>query len=339
MPRQSCGHDRRSGRPRSHSKPAITPLSAASNCAGSSSIGEVAGAVHDHGPHAVAAQRLDVRRLVVGVDRDDGDGPSRVERAEDRAVVAQRVGQRVERDAPAAPTPCPRRPTRRGRGPPSAGTCARRIAGSRPGSRGGTVRRTPPAPRPCSPPRASGRCRPRPPRRPGPRAAGPPRRPRRRPSSGRRGSRARGPAGRRPRPRRPRTPASSRPPARCPTRRGRRGRSPRRDGGRRTPPSAPANTCGRTTSRGRRRSPASPRPATSYRSSMPSGEVAAGLSHRKALGPDVLVQAEHVVGIPGPLERDQPVVLGVAVDAPDDRLVAGLGHVVDVAAGDAPRLA
>ena len=61
-----------------------------------------------------------------------------------------------------------------------------------------------------------------------------------------------------------------------------------------------------------------------------------GSSH--GLGPDVLVQAEHVVRVPGPLERDQPVVLRVAVDAPDDGLVAGLGHVVDVAAGDALRL-
>ena len=41
---------------------------------------------------------------------------------------------------------------------------------------------------------------------------------------------------------------------------------------------------------------------------------------------------------PRPLERDQPVVLGVAVDAADDRLVTGLGHVVQEPAGDAPRL-
>src|SRR6185369_13265268 len=83
-----------------------------------------------------------------------------------------------------------------------------------------------------------------------------------------------------------------------------------------------------------------PEPATSYRISRPSGEMAAGLMAvgGRPSGPDVLVQPEHVVRVPGPLERDQPVVLGVAVDAANDHLVAGLGHVVHIATGDAPRL-
>jgi hypothetical protein len=55
------------------------------------------------------------------------------------------------------------------------------------------------------------------------------------------------------------------------------------------------------------------------------------------LRPDVLVQPKDVVGIPGALQRDEPVVLRVAVDGSDD-VVADLHDVVDVAPGRRERL-
>src|SRR5687768_1656021 len=50
-----------------------------------------------------------------------------------------------------------------------------------------------------------------------------------------------------------------------------------------------------------------------------------------ALRPDVLVQAEHVVGVEGPLQLDQPFVLRVPVDRARD-IGPGLDDVVHVVA-------
>src|SRR5688572_5176627 len=52
---------------------------------------------------------------------------------------------------------------------------------------------------------------------------------------------------------------------------------------------------------------------------------------RTTLRPDVLVQPEDVVGVVGPLQPDQPVVLRVSVDRAHD-VVSGLDHVVHVMA-------
>jgi PAP2 superfamily protein len=55
------------------------------------------------------------------------------------------------------------------------------------------------------------------------------------------------------------------------------------------------------------------------------------------LRPDVRVQTKDVVGVPGALHRDEPVVLRVAVDGASD-VVADLHDVVDVAPGRRERL-